>query len=512
MTHTLPSWLIFIPIISGLLLYTQKFKDPNLYKGIGLAVSVGLFILSLFLLSGEYSSGGYAFVHYTPWIKSLGISYFVAVDGISLYLVLLTTLLFPLAFLSLHDVKERLKEYVALMLILEGALIGVFCALDLALFYIFWELMLIPTYILIGAWGGKESFYTAIKFVLYTLVGSLLFLVAILILVVQHYQGTGELTFNYLLLQETSLSLECTCFLFFCFALAFLIKTPMFPLHSWMPHAYLNSPYSVVIILTGVMSKTGLYGLMRFNFALFPDVSYEASGIFIIFALIGIIYGAWCAIGHDDLKGVAAFASLSHLNFILLGLFAFNTIGESAALLQMFNHGIVAAALFFFIGLIEQRTGKRSLSSLKGLAEGAPLFSGIFFLIALATLGLPGLNTFVGEFLILMGLWTSEASAYAGTVVVLSTISILFASIYMLHLYQGTMHEKESGTVTAIAELKGSELAGLLPICFFIVYIGLAPAAFTNRINGATDKLVLFIDDQMQADQQTEQVQHIAQK
>ncbi len=511
MIDFLPSWLIFLPIVSGLLLYTQKFQSADLYKGVGIAVSVGVFVLSLFLLSGEFHDGGYAFVHYVPWIKSLGISYFVAVDGISLYLVLLTTLLFPLAFLSLHDVKERMREYIALMLILEGALIGVFCALDLALFYIFWELMLIPAYILIGGWGSQKQFYTAIKFVLYTLVGSLLFLVAIIMLVMQHYQDTGELTFNFLLLRETSLSLECSCFLFFCFALAFLIKTPMFPLHSWMPHTYLNSPYSVVIILTGVMSKAGLYGLMRFNFTLFPDVSYAASGIFIIFALVGIIYGAWCAVGHDDLKGIAAFASLSHLNFILLGLFAFNAIGESSAVLQMFNHGVVAAGLFFFIGLIEQRTGRRSLSSLKGLAKGAPLFSGIFFLFVLATLGLPGLNTFVGEFLILMGLWTSEASPLAGTVVVVATLSIIFASVYMLHLYQGTMHEKEEGRepLTPIRELRGSELAGLLPLCFFVVYIGLSPASLTNKISGATDKLVLSVQDQVK---ENGRQQHLAEK
>ncbi|MBF0274685.1 MAG: NADH-quinone oxidoreductase subunit M [Nitrospinae bacterium] len=503
--ESIVSWLIFLPILCGIGLFYANIKEDDFYRSSGLAVSVGVFFISLALLGGDYEAGGFVFVQHFQWIPQLGVNYLVGVDGISLYLVLLTTIIFPIAFLSMQNiVKERVKEFVALLLILEGGIIGVFVSLDLVLFYVFWEVMLIPSYFLIGLWAEKDKFYTAIKFVVYTLVGSLLFLVAIIIIGVVHFKQTGTLTFNLIELQNTVFGDRLQYMLFAFFALAFCIKIPLFPLHSWMPHAYIKSSIPMVIVLTGIMSKTGLYGLMRFNFTLFPSISHEVSGLFLVLAMAGIIYGAWCAIGQDDVKGIAAYSSLSHLSFVLLGMFAFNSIGESSAVLQMFNHGIVSAGIFFYVGLIEERVGDRKLSSVKMLSSNAPILSGFFFVIVLAALGLPGLNNFVGEFLLLLGLWTTEAVSFAPMVVYISVVAIVFASIYMLFMYQGLMYEKPEGTATEIPEIKGKELSAIIPICFFIIYIGLYPASLTNTINASTDKLVTSIHKEIKVSENKE--------
>lgn len=420
------------------------------------------------------------------WIPTLGIGYRIGIDGISLFLVLLTTLLMPIAILaSWTSVKERVREFHIAILFLETGMIGVFAATDLALFYIFWEVMLIPMVLLIGIWGSTRRIYAAVKFFVYTMVGSLLMFFAILYLyfhLSKHGQATFGLQGIYEGLKVHPLSLTEQTFLFFAFALSFAIKVPLFPLHTWLPDAHTEAPTAGSVILAGVLLKMGAYGFIRFAIPFFPDAALAAVPWISWLAIISIIYGALMCLVQEDFKKLIAYSSVSHLGFVMLGIFAFTQRGVVGSVFQMLSHGVSTGALFLLIGIIYERTHTRRIADYGGYAKVVPRFSVIFFIVLLASIGLPSLCGFVGEFLILQG--TFEVNR---TYAVLAASGVVLGALYMLNLYQrvmlGKVNPKLSSEARAkITDLNFREWVYLTPLLILIVVMGLRSPWFTDLI------------------------------
>jgi NADH-quinone oxidoreductase subunit M len=450
----------------------------------GSLVPLILAIAAYLQYRGEPLSSGLYDVS-VPWISALGINFHIAMDGMSALFLLLTTIITPVAVLVAgFTIRERLQTYLGLLLFLEGALIGVFLSLDLVVFYFFWEAVLIPAYFLIGAWGGERRVYAAFKYVLYTMVGSLLMLVGILLL----YAQSSPHSFDLLALAAHPLSPDVQRPVFLAFALAFGIKAALFPFHSWVPDVYTESASPTTIILSGVLSKMGVYGFLRFCLPLFPDASRYYAPLIMVLAVIGIIYGALLALAQRDGKRLVACSSVSHLGFIILGIFSLTTQGVQGATLQALNHGIIIAALFAIIAVLVARWGSSDIEQLQGIATPAPIIAAVFLVVTLAALGLPGLNGFAGEFLILLGTFRANAADSA-----VGTIGTVLAAAYMLRLFQGIAHGPESdlaraGPVAAPAgtvagwwtQMTVAQYAAILPLIVLMVWIGVAPGGWLN--------------------------------
>ncbi len=479
---------IFLPLAGALLIAFLPKEEKTLIKGMGLGIAIITFIVSTalyFFFDG--GSGGMQFTEETGWIASAGISYHLSIDGISLLLYLLTTFLTPLAILSSWNaVHERVKGYTIALLVLETGMLGVFASLDLFLFYVFWEAMLLPMYLLIGIWGGKNRIYAAIKFILYTMAGSVLMLVAILVLYFLHYSQTGEYTFNLLKLYSTSIPQGLGIWLFLAFFVAFAIKVPLFPFHTWLPDAHVEAPTAGSVILAGVLLKMGTYGLLRFNLSLFPNASYQLMPVIAVLAIIGIVYGALVSMVQPDLKKLVAYSSVSHLGFVVLGIFAFNHQGLQGGIIQMVNHGLSTGALFLIVGMLYERRHTRMIEDFGGIAKQMPMLSAFFMVITLSSIGLPGLNGFVGEFLILLGSFRLNP-VYA----VLAATGVILSAVYMLNMYQRVFFgQLTSNENLSMKDMDLREKLVIIPIVIMIIWIGLYPKPFLSRMEPTVSALL----------------------
>jgi len=470
---SLLSIIIFLPLAGALVLLVLP--GERLQKWWALLVSLVTFAISCLLFvwwrAGE---AGMQFLERQPWIPQFKIQYLVGVDGLSLFLVLLTTLLSVLVLLfSWEGINKRLKSYLFLMLALESGLIGVFVALDLVLFYVFWELTLVPMYFLIGEWGGPRRIYAALKFFIYTMAGSALMLVAILVL----YLHGG--TFDLLELQKLSLAPNLQFWLFLAFGLGFAIKVPLFPFHTWLPDAHVQAPTGGSVILAGVLLKMGTYGFLRFCLPLFPDATKQLVPWIATLAIIGIIYAALVALVQEDVKSLVAYSSVAHLGFVMLGIFALNPQGIAGATLQMVNHGLSTGALFLIVGMLYNRRHTRLFSEFGGLWKQIPIFGFLFVIIALSSAGLPGLNGFVGEFNILLGAFRAN-KIFA----IFGTFGIILAAWYLLDAIRQMLHGPLTKTENlTLPDLNWREVLTLAPLIILFFIIGLFPNLFFDKIN-----------------------------
>ena len=473
--------LTFLPALGALVIMLSKKEETAQIRLTALITSLMNFFFSLplfFYFQSDFT--GMQFVEKVPWIKEYGITYFMGIDGISLLLILLTTFFAPICVVACwNDITDKVKEFMICLLLLETGMIGVFVSLDLFLFYVFWEVMLIPMYLLIGVWGNPaRRIYAAIKFFLFTMFGSLLMLVAILFLYFYNHGVTGEYTFDLLKLYElTNIPTNYQIWLFLAFFLAFAIKVPMFPFHTWLPDAHTEAPTVGSVLLAAVLLKMGTYGFLRFNMPLFPVAAHDFVPLISILAIIGIIYGALVSMVQKDLKRLVAFSSVSHLGFVMLGLFALNVQGIQGGLIQMINHGLSTGALFLIVGMVYERRHTRMIEDFGGLSKVMPIFAVIFMIVTLSSIGLPGLNGFVGEFLILLGTFKSNV-VYA----VFAASGVIFAAVYMLWMFQRVMF----GEVTKeenknLKDLSIREIGILVPILVFIFWIGLYPKTFLDK-------------------------------
>ncbi|MEE9145304.1 MAG: NADH-quinone oxidoreductase subunit M [Candidatus Binatia bacterium] len=490
------SLIIFLPMIGALvLLLIPRDLTQGLFKT-ALLFTTLTFIWSLKVLwHFDPAKGEMQFEERLAWIPTYGIEYLLGIDGISLFLVLLTTLLGPIVILASWTIFKKVKEYLIFMLLLETGMIGTFLALDLFLFYVFWEVMLIPMYFLIGVWGGPRRVYAATKFILYTMSGSLLMLVAIIYLATRNSQVTQLLTFDLLKIYNLQLPYEEQIWLFSAFALAFAIKVPLFPFHTWLPDAHVEAPTAGSVILAGVLLKMGTYGFLRFAIPLFPDATLAAAPYIIALAVVGIIYGALVAMMQADIKRLVAYSSVSHLGFVMLGLFVLNLQGVQGALYQMLSHGLSTGALFLIVGMIYDRRHTRMIDDFGGLWKPLPIFSAFFLVVILSSIGLPGLNGFIGEFLILLGAFKTVPFWTAG-----AATGVVLGAIYMLWMFRrvvlGPLNNPEN---QKLKDIGVREIILLVPILFLIVFMGIYPRPFLSRMKPSVELIIQRVESKKEA-------------
>jgi len=510
------SLVTFLPLVTGLVLLALTLlaqlagaKEPTkqVWRGVGL-VSTGLtFLLSLLLFQNfDATNPGFQFVEYAPWLPDLGIHWFTGIDGISLFLVLLTTFLMPIVLLaSWNDITKSVRSYVFFMLFLETGMLGAFVSLNLFQFYVFWEVMLIPMYFIIGIWGGPRRVYAAVKFFLFTMFGSLLMLVAMLVLYYLNWQQAGVLNFDLVAppgveataLLDTVVPVagdvwwKTQFWLFAAFGLAFAIKVPIVPFHTWLPDAHVEAPTAGSVVLAGVLLKMGTYGFLRFALPLFPNAVDTFTPAVITLSLIGIVYGSLVAMVQPDIKKLVAYSSVAHLGFVMLGMFALNSTGVNGSVLQMVNHGLSTGALFLLVGMLYERRHTRLISDFGGIAKPMPVYAALFGLVTMSSIGLPMLNGFVGEFLILLGTYFANKLA-----AVIATSGVVLAAVYMLWMYRRVMFGPvERVENQSLIDLSLRERAVMLAMVVPIIWIGVQPEVFLRRIEPSVVELLRHVDE-----------------
>ena len=485
------SLIIFFPMVGvGMLLFVDR-RAESLAKWIALAATGATFLISLPLYwAFEATEPGFQFVERVPWIPSWGAEYHLGLDGITLFLVLLTTLLSFIAVLGAWTQANRhVREFMISLLLLEVGMTGVFVSLDVFLFFVFWELMLFPMYFLIGVWGSERKLYAAIKFVVYTMSSSALMLVAILFMYFLNYNATGEYTFSLQEWYKLNVGVPAQYWLFAAFALAFAVKVPMFPFHTWLPDAHVEAPTAGSVILAGVLLKMGVYGFIRFAMPLFPEATDEGLPVLIVLAVVGILYGALVCMVQPDMKKLVAYSSVSHLGFVMLGLFALNPEGVQGGILQMLNHGVSTGGLFLVVGMIYERRHTKAISEFGGLIRVMPVFATLTLIIFLSSIGLPGLNGFVGEYLILVGVY--QVSPVAA---ILAASAVILAAVYLLWLYQRVFFgEVTNPKNEGLKDLSFREVAVLAPLIFLIVWVGVYPKPFLDKIAPSSEQFIRMV-------------------
>ncbi|MEW6665862.1 MAG: NADH-quinone oxidoreductase subunit M [Thermodesulfobacteriota bacterium] len=482
------SAITFFPLVGILVIALIDGSRRDLIRWVAFLTAVVTFALSLPLWF-HFDSGTWEmqFVENKPWIAQFGIRYHMGIDGISLLLILLTTFLSALSILSTWSaVTNGVKGYMVSLLFLEIGMNGVFSALDFVLFYVFWEVMLIPMYFIIGIWGGPRRIYAAVKFFIYTMSGSVLMLVAILVLYFIHYKATGVFTFDILSYYNLGLPANTQFWLFLAFFLAFAIKVPMFPFHTWLPDAHVEAPTAGSVILAGVLLKMGTYGFLRFSLPIFPRASEDFIPVILVLSVIGIIYGALVSMAQDDIKKLVAYSSVSHLGYCMLGMFALNMEGIKGSIIQMVNHGLSTGALFLIVGILYERRHTRLISEYGGVLKVMPVFAVLFLMVALSSMGVPGFNGFIGELLILIG--SFKAALWYGLI---ATVGLILGAVYLLWMYKRVMY----GQITKdenkeLKDMSGRELAYLVPIILFIVWIGVYPKPFLEKMDASVGHLI----------------------
>ena len=496
--ESLLSLLIALPLVGAIVIALAPRRAVQAQKLLGLGVAAASFVLSLLLVARFQNVPGMQFRLDVAWIPSFGIGYRVGIDGLSLWLVILTTLLTPLALLgSWRSITQHVKEFNVLMLLLETGMVGVFCAVDLFLFYVFWEAMLIPMYLLIGIWGHGRRIYAAVKFFLYTMAGSVFMLVAFLVLYANNPAGS----FDLLELVERPVDPALQNWLFGAFALAFAIKVPMFPFHTWLPDAHVEAPTAGSVLLAGVLLKMGSYGFLRLAIPLFPSASENYAPWIGALAVVGILYGGLVCLVQTDLKKLVAYSSVAHMGFVMLGIAALTPLSTVGSVYQMLNHGISTAALFFMVGMLYERRHTRAIEDFGGLRNVMPRFTAVFLLISFSSIAVPGFNGFVGEFLILLGSWPK-----APALTVLASLGVIIAAAYMLWMIQRVFYgEVTRAENETLDDVSPREWGVLFPLAALALFMGLASGLFTRKIEPTVNALILRVERERRASQPSTQ-------
>src|SRR3954466_4573343 len=496
MTYYL-SLILFTPLIGAFVILLVPKENDNAIRWIANVVAFLGFVISVPLWFWfNPASGDFQFIERAPWIPSVGAEYFLGVDGLSTLLILLTTMMGTIAVLSSWTaITERVKEYYIFLLVLQTGMLGAFMSLDFLLFFLFWEVMLVPMYFLIGIWGSANRLYSAIKFFLYTLVGSVVMLLGILALYFAYHAQTGVYSFDVTLFHKLSVPFNLQWWIFLAFFLGFAIKVPMFPFHTWLPDAHTDAPTAGSVILAAVLLKMGTYGFLRFSLPILPEASRHFVPMMVLLSIIGIVYGALVALAQKDWKRLVAYSSVSHMAMVMLGMFALNPVGITGSIVQQLNHGISTGALFRLVGVVYERRHTREIAEYGGLSKVMPAYAAVFLLMTMSSIGLPTLNGFIGELLILQGVFVASKvwALFAASGVVLG-------AAYMLYLYQRTMFGKiENPKNERLADLSDREFATFAPLLVLAVWMGIYPAPFLRRLETSVQRIVLRVSPQYTA-------------
>jgi NADH-quinone oxidoreductase subunit M len=491
------SIILFTPLVGALLILLVNKRNENAIRWIANVFAVAGFLVSVPLWFWFQPQGPqYQFMERLPWIPSIGAEYFVGIDGLATLLILLTTMMGAIAVLSSWDaITERLKEYYIFLLVLQTGMLGAFMSLDFLLFFLFWEVMLVPMYFLIGIWGSANRLYSAIKFFLYTLVGSVIMLLGILALYFYHHSATGVYSFDVTQYQRLSVPETLQWWVFLAFFLGFAVKVPMFPFHTWLPDAHTDAPTAGSVILAAVMLKMGTYGFLRFSLPILPQASRTFVPMIVILSIIGIVYGALVALAQKDWKRLVAYSSVSHMAMVMLGMFALNPVGVTGSIIQQLNHGISTGGLFLLVGIVYERRHTREISEYGGLSKVMPVYAAIFLVMTMSSIGLPTLNGFIGEILILQGVFVANKvwAAFAASGVVLG-------AAYMLFLYQRTMFGKvENPKNERLLDISQREFATFAPLLVLAVWMGIYPAPFLRRLETSVQQIIMRVSPQYAA-------------